>query len=141
MRSTRTALHYEPINLALAARARFGLGDVAGALDAALQGVALARERELPVQEARAHLELARILAADEPRRARAELELTAELSRGECPALEPHIHMARAEVAALHGDDEGRLRELRAARELFEQQGARGHLRRVAEELATASA
>ncbi len=46
----------------------------------------------------------------------------------------EPHVHLARSELAKLLGDDARR--HLREAHRLFTEMGATGHAERVAREL-----
>jgi hypothetical protein len=53
---------------------------------------------------------------------------------------LTPHILLAFAELAAIHGNNHERLRHLQQARLLFEHQGATGHARRVATEIPAAA-
>jgi hypothetical protein len=47
-----------------------------------------------------------------------------------------PDVHLARAELARVAGDEVARQRELREAHRLFTEMGATGHAARLAKEL-----
>jgi ATP/maltotriose-dependent transcriptional regulator MalT len=84
---------------------------------------------------------LGRALLRERPDQARAELEHARELAREDGPVIIPHVLIALAELAAVQGDTTQRLRQLKQAHRLFEQQGATGHARRVATEIGAAPA
>jgi hypothetical protein len=142
MRETRTGLAFEPLALFAVAGARLGLDDLAGAHATAAEGVAVAAKRGMRLQEASCRWMLGRVhLLQGCQENARAELEHALELAGEDGLAGIPHVLVAFADLAALEGDNEGRLRELEQAHRLFEQQGATGHACRVAAEIATAAA
>jgi class 3 adenylate cyclase len=140
-RETRTGLQYEAGFLWLLANARLGAGDIAGARSAAAEGVATAAAQGTRVQQARCRLELGRALLRGHPDDAAAELEGALQLAGEDGPVVIPHVVFALAELSALQGDTKEHLRRLEHANRLFEQQGATGHARRVAAEIATAVA
>jgi tetratricopeptide (TPR) repeat protein len=141
MRETRTGLQYEAVLLRDLAAARLGLEDVDGAHAAAAEGAATAAAQGARVQEAGCRIMLGRALLADRRGDAHAELERALELAGEDGPVHTPHALVALAELAGLQGDERGRLRRLEQAHRLFEQQGATGHARRVAADIATAAA
>jgi class 3 adenylate cyclase/tetratricopeptide (TPR) repeat protein len=141
MRETRTGLQYEAVLLRELAAARLGLDDVEGAHTAAAEGAATAAARGARVQEAGCRLMLGRVLLPERPADARAELERALELAGEDAPLYIPQILLALADLAVRRGDERGRLRRLEAAHRVFEQQGATGHARRVATDIATAAA
>jgi DNA-binding SARP family transcriptional activator/class 3 adenylate cyclase len=141
MRTARTFLQFEGGMLAAVAAARLGLEDIAGASSAAAKGAAIAATRGARVQEASCRWILGRGLLTKRPDDARIELERALELARDDGPIVIPHVLLALAQLAALQGDNTERLRQLEQAHRLFEQQGATGHARRVAAEIATATA
>ena len=141
MRETRTGLQYEAVLLRDLAAARLGLEDVDGAHAAAAEGAATAAAQGARVQEAGCRIMLGRALLADRRGDAHAELERALELAGEDGPVHTPHALVALAELAGLQGDERGRLRRLEQAHQLFEQQGATGHARRVAADIATAAA
>jgi class 3 adenylate cyclase/tetratricopeptide (TPR) repeat protein len=141
MRETRTGLQYRAILLRLLAEARLGVHDIEGALAAATEGASTAAAQGACVQEAGCRLTRGRALLAERPGDARAELERAIELAGEDGLVVIPRVLVALAELAGLRGDEEERLRQLEQARRLFEQQGATGHARRVAAQIAGAAA
>jgi class 3 adenylate cyclase/tetratricopeptide (TPR) repeat protein len=141
VRAGRTGLSFEPLGLWLLGEARLGLGDVEGARAAAAEGAATAATQGARVLEARCRLGLARALLHERPADARAALEQALERAGDEGPVYVPHILLALADLAGEEGDDAERVRRLEEARMLFEQHGATGHARRVAEQIASAAA
>jgi tetratricopeptide (TPR) repeat protein len=138
--ATHGGLQWGGIIHALLALGHLGLGDVDRAHAAAAEGVAAASEVGSRVHEATCHGILGRALTLqDRPTEARAELERALELAGEDGPVIVPHVKLTLAEIAARAGDRAERLRQLERARQLFEQQGAIGHARRVATQIATA--
>jgi class 3 adenylate cyclase/DNA-binding SARP family transcriptional activator/tetratricopeptide (TPR) repeat protein len=140
MGAMQTGLLYEPLGLLLLAEARLGLADVEGARAAAADGAAIASAQHARILEARCRLGLGRALLHERPGDARTELERALDLARGDGPVFTPHILLALADLARLQHDDKARRRQLEQAHRLFEEQGATGHARRVAEQIATAA-
>jgi class 3 adenylate cyclase/tetratricopeptide (TPR) repeat protein len=129
-RGRRTALDGEPRFLARLARARLALGDCPGALACAREGLSIALEREAPIGEAEARLEVARARlisdGAEAEREIRAELERALALVReAGALAFEPRVHVALAELADAAGDEEGAQRERANAQQLLVEMGA----------------
>jgi tetratricopeptide (TPR) repeat protein len=141
MRDTRTALLYEAALLQLLSEARLGLNDREGARAAAAEGAASAARQGARIQEAGCRLRLGRALLPERPSDARAELERALELAGEDGPVYIPHVLVGFAELARLDGNEHDRLRHLEEAHRLFEEQGATGHARRVAADIATAAA
>jgi tetratricopeptide (TPR) repeat protein len=139
MRATRTGLAFEAFVLSAVAEARRGLGDLAGARAAAAEGATIAAGRGTRLQEAVCRMSLGRAVLQENPDAARAELERALELAGDDGPAHVPHILVAFADLAHLHGDHAERLRLLEEARRHFSEQGATGHARRVAGDIASA--
>jgi tetratricopeptide (TPR) repeat protein len=139
MRATRTGLAFEAFVLSAVAEARRGLGDLAGARAAAAEGATIAAGRGTRLQEAVCRMSLGRAVLQENPDDARAELERALELAGDDGPAHVPHILVAFADLAHLHGDHAERLRLLEEARRHFSEQGATGHARRVAGDIASA--
>ncbi len=117
-------------------------GDPGRARSIVEQAVSLTRERGAEISESRAQVALARVLLATEGAVARERVE--AALERAEslvqatgAEAHTPTIHLARAELAGVLGDEATRKRELREAHRLYTETGAEGHAERVARELA----
>jgi class 3 adenylate cyclase/tetratricopeptide (TPR) repeat protein len=141
MRETGTGLQYEAVLLRELAAARLGLDDLEGARAAAAEGAATAAAQGARVQEASCRMFLGRALLPERLDDARAELEHALELAGEDGPVHIPHVLLTLAELSGLEGDQRERLRQLEQARVLFEQQGATGHARRVAADIATAAA
>ena len=66
--------------------------------------------------------------------------EATAEVERGSWLVYAPAVHVERAALAGLRGDEPERLCHLREAHRLYTEMGATGHAERVARELAELS-
>ncbi len=105
--------------------------------------MSFAREHGAEVNEPRAEVALARILLATEGAKARD--QIVAALERAEslvrapgAQAHTPSIHLARAGLAGVLGDEPTRKRELRQAHRLYTEMGAAGHAERVARELSS---
>jgi hypothetical protein len=93
------------------------------------------------IQEAQARWTLGRALAVlERPAEAKAELERAIELAGDDGPAYIAHALVALADLARRQGDDRERRLRLEEAHRLFKQQGATGHARRVAADIATAT-
>jgi adenylate cyclase len=140
-RETRAALLEEATLLVRLAEAYLGLGEDSRARATADEALAVARRRGTKLYECDAHLTRARVLLRTEGatasgdiqsalRQAQALVEETGGRSR------EPFIHVERANLARLTGDEATRERELREAHRLFTEMGASGHAERVAKEL-----
>jgi adenylate cyclase len=139
-RATHGGLQWGGIIHALLALGHLGLGNVARAHAAAAAGVATAAEVGSRVHEATCHGVLGRALTLqDRPADARAELERALELAGEDGPVIVPHVKLTLADLAALDDNSTERLHQLEEARKLFEHQGATGHARRTAAEIATA--
>jgi adenylate cyclase len=139
-RERRTALQVEMLLLADLAVARLGCGEGRAGLAAAEEALAIARRRAAKTHEIEVRLALARALIHTEGLEARGAVE--AELSEASAliettgqRAVEPYVHVERAELARLAGDEDGRRRELREAHRLFTAMGATGHAERLAKE------
>jgi class 3 adenylate cyclase/tetratricopeptide (TPR) repeat protein len=141
MRATRTGLAFEALTLFAVAEARRGLHDLAGARAAAAEGAGVAVGRGTRLQEAACRLSLGRAELQEHPNDARVELERALALAGDDGPVYIPHILAALADLARLQGDDDDRLDLLQRAQLLFEGQGATGHARRVARDIAAAAA
>ncbi len=141
-RETRSMLFHEPYILALLARARLGVGDVAAARATAAEALDAAKRRGTRLFEIDAWLALARIeihgAGADALAEARSALDRAESLVRqiGASGHL-PFLHEERAALARLQGNEEAAVRELREAQRLFAEVGATGHATRLARELA----
>jgi hypothetical protein len=127
---------------AVLAHARLGLGAPARALEAAEEAVARARERVMRMYEIRALLARAHVLSATEgaPARSRVEADLrdaAAVIEATEARVFTPQVHVERAALAHVLGDEATRQRELREAHRLFTEMGATVRAEQVARELA----
>jgi tetratricopeptide (TPR) repeat protein len=140
MRTARTGLAFEGDALGVVALARLGCDDFAGARSAAAEGAAVASRRGLRVQEASCRGTLGRALLPSRPDEARIEFNRALELAGEDGAGYVPHILLDFADLAARDGDSQERQLKLEQARQQFEQQGATGHARRVAAQIATAS-
>lgn len=130
MREKGVAREGEAYGLATLARAHLGRGDVTRAQALADEAAALARRQDTPVYLCAANLARARAFTARDGVRAAGEVE--AILTEAERLAAEtgarvylPEIHVERAELAGLAGDEVTRDHELRAAHRLFTEMGA----------------
>jgi len=129
--------------LIVLAHAHHGLGAPARALEAAEEAVARARERGLRVQEIRALLARAHVLIATEGASARSRVEADLRDAAGVIEATEarvftPRVHVERAALARVLGDEATRQRKLREAHRLFSEMGATARAEQVARELAS---
>jgi class 3 adenylate cyclase/tetratricopeptide (TPR) repeat protein len=141
IRTRRVGSLAEPECLTVLAHAHLGLGAPARALEAAEEAVARARERCLRVQEIRALLARAHVLIATEgaPARSRVEADLrdaAAVIEATEARVFTPQVHVVRAELARVLGDEATRQRELREAHRLFTEMGATARAEQVVKEL-----
>ena len=138
IRPRRIALADVPPLLSIRARAQVGLGDAADARVTAAEAVAVAVRCGTQFYEAQARHQLARaILAAPAPGEealARAELDhaLSILTSHG-IRAYAPYIHLERARLAEVVGDETTREAELERAQRLFIDVGAHGRAEEVA--------
>jgi class 3 adenylate cyclase len=141
VREHRTNVSFEGFYLNGLAEAHLGRGEVELARTLAEKAIAAARARGSRFQEAQGHLNLARAHLRAAGAAARAEVESA--LARAEAlrlessaAAYEPHVRLARAELARVLGDEAARRRELGEAHRLFVEMGAKGHAERVKREL-----
>jgi class 3 adenylate cyclase/tetratricopeptide (TPR) repeat protein len=138
-RAAGIGLQYEAVQHSTIANSLLGLEDVAEAEAAARQGAASAAALGARVQEAWCRCTLGRTLLRRRPDAARLELERACELAGEDGPFVVPHVVLGLADLAGLQGDDGERLRRLEGAHRLFQQQGATGHARHVAAQIAAA--
>jgi ATP/maltotriose-dependent transcriptional regulator MalT len=141
MKEKGVALEAEAYALVTLARAHLGRGDVMRAEALCNEAAALARKQGTPAYLCAANLVRARVLVDRDGARAAGEVE--AILSEVEQLIAEtgariylPDVHLARAELARVAGDEVARQRELREAHRLFTEMGATGHTARLAKEL-----
>jgi hypothetical protein len=127
--------------LAVMAAAHLGLRDHAKALALATEAITACRRRGARFWEFRALLTRIRALretqglqATREIEAALAEADAWLEMSRAK--SYEPFLHVERAELARLKGDEAARERELREAHRLFTEIGAPIRAAEVAREL-----
>jgi tetratricopeptide (TPR) repeat protein len=144
-RERRASLHMEPWLLTILAQAYLGAGDTRLARARAEESLALAQQRETLTQEIDAQLAVARVRRCAEGLSARTAIEAALEravalVRETGARAFEPHVHLERAELARLGGDDTTRKRELREARRLFTEMGAPIRAAEVAKELGLAT-
>jgi len=123
------------------AAAHLGLGDREKALAIADESIALSRQRGSRIWEfsalltrMRALREIHGVQAAGEIEAALAEADAWLEMSGAK--SYEPFLHVERAELARLLGDEATRERELRKAHRLFTEIGAPIRAAKVAKEL-----
>jgi class 3 adenylate cyclase len=143
VRTRRVSLILEGECIAVLAPAHLGSGAPARALEAAEEAVARARERGLRVHEIRALLARAHVLIATEgaPARSRVEADLrdaAAVIEATEARVVTPQVHVERAALARVLGDEATRQRELREAHRLFTEMSATARAEQVARELAS---
>jgi class 3 adenylate cyclase/tetratricopeptide (TPR) repeat protein len=138
----RRLLMYEGGVLASMAAAHLGLGDRAKALALAAEAIAVNGRRGTRLWEFSALLTRIRVLretlglqATREIEAALAEADAWIEMSGAK--SYEPFLHVERAELARLVGDNTARQRELREAHRLFLEIGAPIRAEEVARELA----
>ncbi|HSD11511.1 MAG TPA: AAA family ATPase [Candidatus Binatia bacterium] len=127
--------------LAVMAAAHLGLGDRENALALAEEAIAVCRRGGARLWEFSAQLTRSRALR--ETRGVQATREIEAALAEADAwlemsgaKSYEPFLHVERAELAGLNGDDTGRRRELREAQRLFLEIGAPIRAEQVAKEL-----
>ncbi len=131
-------------DLSAAAEAFLAAGDPERSRSLAAKANDVARRAGHLLPEIETSLALARVRMRTAGRAAEEEvadlLARAAELvEQTGATVFEPHVHLARAELAELLGDDARR--ELREAHRLFTEMGATGHAERVARELAETGA
>lgn len=135
-RASRVGVFVEPFAFAELADARLGLGDLPGARSAVEQGIAALGEGE--GAWVRLDLALARVLRADgDTAGAAAALErvrASAELKGARIHV--PFVHLERAELARLRGDESSCRRERREAQRLFTEMGASARAAMVSRDL-----
>jgi adenylate cyclase len=117
------------------------LGQSERALDAAARGVALVRALRMPVFVAIALLMQAQVIRKAQGIEARAAIEAAlveaADLIEStSIRGWQPVLHVERAGLARLVGNEAARERELREAQRLFTAMGATGHAERLGREL-----
>jgi tetratricopeptide (TPR) repeat protein len=127
--------------LAAMAAAHLGLGDRATALALAEEAIAVCRRRGARLWEFSAQLTRIRALRETQGFQATREIEAAlaeanAWLETSGAKSYEPFLHVERAELARLIGDEAARDRELREAHRLFLEIGAPIRAAEVAKEL-----
>jgi class 3 adenylate cyclase/tetratricopeptide (TPR) repeat protein len=137
----RRLLNVESAVFATMAAAHLGLGDRAKALTLAEEAIAVCRRRgtrllEFPAQltRMRALREMKGVQGETEIQAMLAEVDTWLEMSGAK--SYEPFLHVERAELARLIGDETTRQRELRKAHRLFTEIGAPIRAAEVAKEL-----
>jgi hypothetical protein len=128
--------------LATMAAAHLGLGDSAKALAIADESIAVCRQRGTRFGEFSALLTRIRALRAVRGGEAEQEIEATIVqaddwLEMSGAKSYQPFLHVERAELARLTGDEASRQRELREAHRLFLEIGAPIRAEEVAKEIA----
>ena len=145
MRARQAALHVEAIVLADLAQAVIALGDCGRARVLADEAVSTAQAQhtylEVHALAARAH-----VVRLSDGAQAAAAIDADlqqamAVVERTEARGYTPLIHVERAELARLLGDEAAHQRELREAHRLFVEMGATGHAERVGRQLSAPSA
>src|SRR5262245_16206100 len=141
IRTRRVGLVGEGDSLAVLALAHLGSGAPARALEAAEEAIARTRERGIRVHEIRTLLARAHVLLETEgaPARSRIEADLrdaAAVIEATEARVFTPQVHVARAALFRVLGDEATRQRELREAHRLFIEMGATARAEQVAKEL-----
>jgi len=143
MKEKGVALETEAYALATLACAHLGRGDVARAQALADEAAALARRQGTLAFLCAANVLRARALIARDGPRAAGDVE--AILAEAEQLVAQtgarihlPDVHLARAELARLAGDEAARHRELSEAHRLFTEIGATVRAEQVAQERAT---
>jgi class 3 adenylate cyclase/tetratricopeptide (TPR) repeat protein len=140
-RERHTGLVAEAASLAMLAGAYLRRGDVARARATAEEALAVARRRGSRLFECDAQLALARVLLRSDGATAQRAIAaaLDAALTLIEATGLksrEPFVHLERAELARVTGDEATRERERRAAHRLLVEMGATLHAERLAKEI-----
>jgi hypothetical protein len=133
---------WEAVTLDRLAEAYVGAGEMAHARAAVDEAIALAEQRGTVGWGYHGHVTLARVLLASSGAAARPAVEAAlataqAQVDKSGERVHQPHIHLARAGLAAALGDAAGRVRELREAHGLFTEMGAPLLAEQVARELA----
>jgi hypothetical protein len=141
MRERRTALLMEASILATLAEAYLGTGDASRALETSELALAAGRRLAMRLFQIPVLLARARVLLATAGAAGAAEIDATlseaaALVSATEAHAYTPAIHVERARLARLTGDEAGHVRELREAHRLFTAMGATARAEQVAKEL-----
>jgi class 3 adenylate cyclase len=131
----------EPLFLARLAEAYAGLGESRKANETVDRALVLARERKLPLNEITARWVQSRVLRRSSGAAAHEEIESTlAEtehlISVTGARSWQPFVHVERAELARLTGEEAAREGELREAQRLFAEMGAARQVERIAREL-----
>ena len=122
-----------------------GLGDFERARRLARESVDVLLARGTLLLVVTGLLNLTRVLRLADGAAAAAEIGATldrtiARIDETGAEVLRPQVHVERAELAHLLGDEAARERELRAAHRLFTEMGATGHAQRVTAALGDAS-
>jgi len=143
MRERQAGLHLEALVLADLAHAVVALGGCGRAR--VLADEAVSASRQARGSEVYALLARAQVQRLSDGARAAAAIEADlrqamAEVERTEARAYAPLIHVERAELARLLGDDAAYQCELREALRLFVAMGATGHAERISRQLAAVS-
>jgi tetratricopeptide (TPR) repeat protein len=138
MARTNHIADWQRVVLDQLAAAHLGAGDAERARVLAEEAIAMAERQGAFGLGYRGHLTLALALVRSPGRSAHAAIvaalaKAQAQVERTGARSEEPHIHLARAELAGVLGDDEARRRELREAHRLFIETGATGWAERVA--------
>jgi hypothetical protein len=123
------------------AAAYVGLGDYAKAMSLADEAIAVCRRRAARIWEITPHLTRIRALRETQGVQAKPEIdaalaEAAAWLEMSGATSYEPFLHLERAELAKLTGDQATRECELREAHRLFSEIGAPIRAAEVAKEL-----
>ncbi len=123
------------------AAAHLGLGDRARALTLAEEAIGFTRRLGSRLWGFSALLTRIRALRETQGLRATSEIkaalaEADASIEMSDAKSYEPFVHVERAELARLNGDDDTRRRELHGAHRLFTAMGASAHAERLAKEL-----
>jgi tetratricopeptide (TPR) repeat protein len=137
-REAHTGLWAEAWILARLAAAYLALGETERARRTAQDALAVARQRGTRLWEHQALLALTRVLLQTEGASAAAAVEealstAQASIETVGAKSFMPFVHVERAELARLAGDDAARKRELREADRLFTEIGATAHAERIA--------
>ena len=135
MRERHLVLYAEPEVLANLAEAVVALGDCGRARALADEAVTTARQRGIMGVDTLLTRARVRRLCDGTPAAAAIEADLEhaiAEVERTDAWAFAPFIHVERAEVARLLGDEVAYQRELHEAHRLFAAMGATGHVSRI---------
>jgi tetratricopeptide (TPR) repeat protein len=140
-RDRRAWLIIEPTLLAYLAESYAHAGDARLARARAEEALALAQQRETRAQELDAQLALARVRRCAEGLSARPAIDAALErvlalVRQTGARGFEPHVHLERAELARLAGDEVPCQRELREAHRLFTEMGASIRAAEVARDL-----